>query len=118
MAFSHRTGLLVVALLSAIAGAAICLTVTLLGATKAAATPAHSDLVPTRDQVIYRFSTAAPDARIELDQAIKALEARVATGQQALDLAELAEYYYARGQLSGDKRDYDAAQVTASKSLE
>lgn len=82
-------------------------------------TPA-TKLSPAPAASRYRFSsTAAPDPRREIDDTIAALEARVkaAPTPAPFDLSELADLYFRRAQLAGDRRDYDRAGELAKQSL-
>jgi Tfp pilus assembly protein PilF len=119
MAFSTRTSRLVIALVALVIGViagGVAIRLLWPPTSTAVATPA-SGLAPTADQVAYRFAiTGAPDPRVELDKAIAEAEKRAST--QPLELASLAGLYYQRGQLGGDKRDYDVAAATATRSLE
>ena len=55
----------------------------------------------------------------ELDATIDALKARAQTPSPApLDLAELADLYLRRAKLTGDPKDFEAAEATANRSLE
>src|SRR5690349_7600019 len=88
--------------------------------------PAHATgitttLAPDPTAVRYRFNVAnGTDPRVELDEMITALDARVkgAATPSPLDMSELADVYYQRGQLTGDKNDYAQAETLATKSLE
>ncbi len=107
------------ALLAAIVGVVITVVVIKVRATKPTVAPAHTHLVPTPAQVAYRFAIKNMlDPRIELDKTIVAFEERVKGSSQSLDMSELADLYYTRGQLGGDKRDYDASDAMARRSLE
>lgn len=73
-------------------------------------------LAPSAAEVRYRFEVQAIDPRAELDSTIKALEARL-NPTQGLDLAELADVYFRRAQLTGDSKDYQRAGELAQQSL-
>ncbi len=75
-----------------------------------------SALAPNAAEVRYRFDVQTIDPRAELDSTIKALEARL-NPTQALELAELADVYFRRAQLTGDNKDYDRSGELARQSL-
>ncbi len=78
--------------------------------------PVTAALAPSVAEVNYRFAVQTIDPRAELDSTIKALEARL-NPTQGLELAELADVYYRRAQLTGDKKDYDRSGELARQSL-
>ena len=73
----------------------------------------------TTSEVRYRFvGIANRNVRQDLDDAIAAGVAR--TGQRhddPLEMTELANLYFARAELDGDRRDFDAAEQLARQSL-
>jgi tetratricopeptide (TPR) repeat protein len=78
---------------------------------------AHSAI--TTSEVRYRFGgLATKNVRQDLDDAIAAAVARSAHGHDdPLEMTELANLYFARAELDGDRRDFDAAEQLARQSL-
>jgi len=74
-------------------------------------------LGPSSAEVKYRFTINNIEPRVELDSTIQALEARVKTLAQPMDLSELADLYFRRAQLTGDNKDYTRAAELAHQSL-
>src|SRR5450432_272619 len=76
---------------------------------------AHSAI--TMAEVRYRFGgVASNNVRKDLDDAIVAGVARSAQ-RDPLEMTELANLYFARAELDGDRRDFDAAEQLARQSL-
>lgn len=73
-------------------------------------------LAPSAAETRYRFAVQTADPRADLDSTITALEARPIAGS-AIELAELADVYFKRAQLTGDKKDYDRSHELAQQSL-
>ena len=84
--------------------------------------PPPSVLAPDPQVVRYRYPIAgaeqdAPAA--DLDSDITALAARTATpAGSPMDFAALADLYLRRAKLTGDRKDYDASEAAAKRSLE
>jgi len=115
----RRSSLMVgagIALVAAIA------TVAVTAAMRKPASPAArpSALAPDPQVVHYRHPIPTGDAATpDLDAAIAALEARVhAQAGLPMELAELADSYLRRAKLTGERKDYDAAEAAATRSLE
>jgi tetratricopeptide (TPR) repeat protein len=69
--------------------------------------------------VRYRFDVSVQ--KTDIDDAIADAEARQsqhARGDDPTELNELANLYFSRGQLAGDRRDFTAAETLARRSLE
>ncbi|HEV7558125.1 MAG TPA: tetratricopeptide repeat protein, partial [Kofleriaceae bacterium] len=66
----------------------------------------------------YRFDVRANNPRRELEDTIAAVESRQrALPSDPLEMTELANLYFVRAQLDGDRRDYDEAEKLARASL-
>lgn len=118
MPLSARTRLVITGAIALVIGAVIAGVITLMVWPRATAhRGATSSLAPSAAEMKYRFAIASTDPRKEIDDTIQALEARVKASAQAIDLSELAELYYRRAQLAGDKRDYDRSYELAMQSL-
>jgi tetratricopeptide (TPR) repeat protein len=79
--------------------------------------PEH-DIALTTSEVRYRFDVRANNPRADLEDTIAAVEARHrALPSDPLEMTELANLYFVRAQLDGDRRDYDAADKLARASL-
>jgi tetratricopeptide (TPR) repeat protein len=97
----------------------------LLGRSKAhtpsTAAPCVSELAPSADAIRYRFAvkaTSVAAADSEIDSIITAFEARMKDKLASpFDLADLADAYYRRAQLTGDSAGYDRAEELAKASL-
>ncbi len=79
----------------------------------------RSDLYPDVSAVRYRYTgSGSPAAGPDLATAIRLLEARV-QGPSAppLEMAELADLYFQRAQVTGLRRDHDTAESLARRSL-
>src|SRR5690242_5203828 len=78
----------------------------------------NTDLAPRTSEVRYRFDIPANQAGgDDLDDAIALAEARQKAQPDPLEMNELAGLHFARAQLDGDRRDFDAAEQLARKSL-
>jgi len=112
---ANRIGLV----LAALCGALIALAVTKTLSSRPSSAPPRA-FAPTTSEVRYRFDIPAQkDPRAELDDAINTAEARrKASPDDPLELTELANLYLVRAQADGDKRDWDAAEQLAQRSLE
>lgn len=79
--------------------------------------PAQRDTEPSTSEVRYRFGVSA--RKTDIDDAIADAEARQTQhGNDPTELNELANLYFSRGQLAGDRRDFAAAEQLARRSLE
>ena len=117
MPLSSRTRLLLTGAIALVIGGVIAGGTVLLVWPVGATHPVTGGLTPNPAEVKYRFRIETIDPRAELDGTIKALEERGTGTTQALDLAELADLYFKRAQLAGDKKDYDHAGELAQQSL-
>ncbi|HWO20422.1 MAG TPA: hypothetical protein VNO30_16750 [Kofleriaceae bacterium] len=107
--------------------AALAIAVVAIALRRPAAPPAPpSALAPEPQLVRYRHPLAAAAAAAgaaapDLDAEITALEARLggasAPATSPMDLAELADLYLRRAKLTGERKDYEAAEATAQRSL-
>jgi Tfp pilus assembly protein PilF len=77
----------------------------------------RSELEPDPAIVRYRFAITGADISADPAATIKALEARIAQLDSPFETAELADLYFRRAQLEGDKQDYDTAEAMAKRSL-
>lgn len=72
-------------------------------------------LTPSTSEVRYRFAAPAiANGRQDLQDAIAAAEGRP---EDPIELTELAGLYFARAQLDGDRRDFEATERLARRSL-
>jgi len=118
MPHSVRKRLLVTGAIALVSGGVIAGAIALIAWPVRAVTPVPAGtLAPNPAEVKYRFAIEKTDPRADIDSTIKALEDRVKTSPQPFDLGELADVYFRRGQLAGDKRDYDRAEELAKQSL-
>jgi tetratricopeptide (TPR) repeat protein len=82
----------------------------------AAKTPSNHQLTPSTSQVRYRFdSPSQADPRTEIEQAIRDGEMRAS--RDPIEMTELANLYFVRAQIDGERRDFDAAERLAHESL-
>lgn len=118
MPLSYRSKLLMTGAIALVIGGVIAGAIALIvwPVQQPSATVTGS-LAPDPAEVRYRFPIDTSDPRIEIDTTIKALEERVKTSPQPFDLSELADVYFRRAQLAGDKRDYERAGELAQQSL-
>src|SRR5258705_8863451 len=79
--------------------------------------PARGELAPDRDAVAYRFPIVTIDREAELSSMITAIEDRVAQVASPFEMAELAELYFRRSQITGDPDDYRKCDEVARRSL-
>lgn len=77
----------------------------------------HDALRPDPAIVHYRFALTGADESTEYGSTIAALEARDTAMPSPFDAGELAEIYYARAQLTGDRADYAASEKFGARSL-
>lgn len=76
------------------------------------------DLTPDPNVVRYRFlAGGTPDVSASMQSTITQLEARVKQLESPFETAELADLYYRRAQLDGDKKDYDTSEAMARRSV-
>ncbi len=88
-------------------------------ATRHGAPIERAELAPDLDVVRYRYSSSPTvDPAPETAKTIATLEARFKTMPSPFDAAELADLYFRRAQLDGNKQDYDTAEAMARRSLE
>jgi tetratricopeptide (TPR) repeat protein len=108
------------------AGVAIAVAIATVAVSTAARRPAPlpqarpSALTPDPQLVRYRHPILdATAAEQDLDGELAAREARTrAQPGSYMDLAELADLHFRRAKLTGDPKDYEAAEAAAKRSLE
>ncbi|MEO8706530.1 MAG: tetratricopeptide repeat protein [Kofleriaceae bacterium] len=84
-----------------------------------ASAPAQSaGLAPTAAAVRYKFPLTAVEDSVDTESTIATLEARNKAMPSPFDAAELADLYFSRAMLRGDRKDYAASEAAAKQSLE
>lgn len=119
MPLSTRSKLLLTGALALViggVGAGLALRVRSVGSDQVAGSTTGS-LAPAPSEVTYRHAIERVDPRVELDATIGAIDARVKASAQPIDQAELADLYFRRAQLTGDKQDYERSGKLARRSL-
>lgn len=110
-ALVYWTGGVVIAL------ACAAVVVSLLARDKPATRPSVHLLRPTAEAVRYKHPLNIADAIDIEPPTIVALEDRIEKYKSTFDANELADLYYRRAQLSGDRGDYAKAEAMAQRSL-
>lgn len=75
-------------------------------------------LAPDASLARYRYPIATVEDASQIASTIAALESRIKDLPDPFAAAELADLYYRRAQLEGDRRDYATSEAMAKRSLE